>query len=393
MLDVGAIRRDKGAGSKPRWRAAEGRWEARWTRPDGRRKSEYSRIPGPAGEKAAAKLRDAAIEAAHAGVDPSLMPLADYLDAYLARRASLSDDSRQRYARLVKRIRTSGARNAAGKVIAEIPLIRVKTDDIEDLYAHESASGMAPKGVELLHTLIHGALAKAQTRGKVLRNAADGAERAKVTRIAPDGPGRRRSCAELMDASRGTRLEAFVAVLATTGQRHGELRTLTWADVVEDRIVLRDPEKGGVPRTILLAPRVVRALKASGRRSPRRASPVAAPGTTTTSCSRRRGATVLDPTQVRMELAAIAKAAGLPAITPADAAPRGRDRAARQRRPDEGRPGAARAPDVPADGRHLRARFGDDAAARRRRHHRRETTADRRRRGLRSEHGLIVQRA
>src|SRR4051794_3549962 len=104
MLHVGAIRRDKGAGSKPRWRAAEARgrgmprggairgdrgagsnprgraagggWGARWPPRAGRGKPESPRIRGPAGEKAAAKLRDAAIEAAHAGVDPSLMPLA-----------------------------------------------------------------------------------------------------------------------------------------------------------------------------------------------------------------------------------------------------------------------------------------------------------------------------
>lgn len=315
MLDVGDIRRERGSGSVPRWREAEQRYEVRYTLPDGRRKSIFVRTPGKAGYKQAERLRDAAIEAARAGVDPSLMPFADYIDAYLARRTSLAPESRQRYARLVKGIRESGARNAAGKPIAEIPLIRLRTDDIEDLYLARVRAGVAPKGVELLHTLIHGALAQAATRGKVLRNAADGAERPKVHRVAPDvpdGDGLRR----LMDAARGTRLEAFVAVLATTGLRHGELRTLRWADIAEDRIVLRDPEKGGVPRTILLAPRVVRALRAQRAKIAETRLVRGGAWDDHDLVFPATWGTVLDPTQVRMELAAIAKAAGLPAITP-----------------------------------------------------------------------------
>lgn len=275
MLDVGELRRDKGSGMEPRLRA-DGRWESRYVAADGRRRTVYVRdtCSGPhprracAAAKTCAKLRDEGIAAAAAGIDPSLMPFADYLDSYLERRMNLQPASRERYQRLVRlHVRGSTARDERQVLIATKPVIRIRPDDIESLYLDRQAAGLAPKGIELLHTLIHGALARALERGRVLRNAASGAERPAVRRAAPnvlDGGELRR----LMDAAVGHRLEAFVAVLATTGLRHGELLELTWSAVDLDRgqIVLANPEKGGVPRTLLLAPRVTRTLRAQKAR-------------------------------------------------------------------------------------------------------------------------------
>lgn len=168
MTGVGDIRRDKGTGTAPRWLAASNRWQARYTAADGRRRSVYSPVPGPAGAKACAKLRDEAIAAAAAGIDPSLTPLAEYLDAWLARRRDLSPASRERYGRLIRlHVRESKARDRRGKAIAAKPLIRLSTDDVEDLYLAAEAGGMAPKGIELLHTMLHAALEQAAGRGKV----------------------------------------------------------------------------------------------------------------------------------------------------------------------------------------------------------------------------------
>ena len=80
MADVGEIRRDRGTGSEPRWLEGTRRWQARYVAADGKRKAVYSRVPGPAGKREAAKLRDDMIRATDAGVNPSLMPLAEYLE-------------------------------------------------------------------------------------------------------------------------------------------------------------------------------------------------------------------------------------------------------------------------------------------------------------------------
>lgn len=261
MATVGDLRRDKGTGTAPRWLDATSRWQARYTGVDGRRHAVYSKTPGLAGARECAKLRDQAIAAATAGVDPTLQPLADYLETYLARRTSLEAASRERYARLIAKHVRAGDRNVVGKEIAGIPLARLRTDDLEDLYRARLRSGAAPKSIELLHTLIHGALAQATARGRLVRNPADGAERPTVRRVAPDVYSKAQ-LRELVEAAAGTDLGAFVAVLATTGQRLGELIDLRWADVDLDRgrLTIRAPEKGGVPHAVPLAPSVVRAL-------------------------------------------------------------------------------------------------------------------------------------
>ena len=264
MAAVGELRRDKGTGTAPRWLAASNRWQARYTAADGRQRSVYSPIPGSAGAKACAKLRDEAIAAAAAGVDPSLTPLADYLERWLARRRDLLPASRERYARLVRlHVRGSTARDARGRAIATKPLIRLTTDDVEDLYLAAEAKGMAPKGIELLHTMLHAALEQAAGRGKVLRNAAAGAVRAKVRRAVPEvyDDGQLR---QLLDAAEGTPIAGLVALLATTSLRHGELLELRWSDLELDRarVVIATPEKEGRPRTIPLTPRAARLLRA-----------------------------------------------------------------------------------------------------------------------------------
>jgi integrase len=176
-------------------------------------------------------------------------------------------------------------------VIGSKPLIKVTTDDIEDLYLDRERAGMAPKGIELLHTMIHAALKQAATRGKVLRNAADGATRPKVRRVAPDvyDDGQLQA---LLDAAEGHALGGLVALLATTSLRHGELLDLRWRDIDLDRrrIVLANPEKDGKPRTIPMTGRAVRMLRAHRVRQHEKRLARAARGRTSTTCSPTAGA-------------------------------------------------------------------------------------------------------
>lgn len=256
MLDVGAIRRDKGTGGRPVLRA-DGRYTAQWTDLAGRRRYVYGRT-----ERECERKRDDAIRLANAGVEPSVLTLAAYLERYLARRMNLDEESRERYERLLRlHVRGSAAVDDRGRRIADKPIARLTTDDVEALYLERSAH-LAPKTIGLLHTFIHTALEQAATRGKIVRNPADGAERPSIRRTAPtvlDGAGLR----ALLDAAEGTESEAFVAVDATTGLRHGEILDLRWSAVDWERgcLVLANPEKGGVPRSIPVPPRTIRALR------------------------------------------------------------------------------------------------------------------------------------
>jgi excisionase family DNA binding protein len=96
VLDVGEIRRDKGTGGRPE-RRADGRYTAQWTDLAGRRRYVYGRT-----EKECERKRDDAIRLANAGVEPSVLTLAAYLERYLARRMNLDEESRERYERLLR---------------------------------------------------------------------------------------------------------------------------------------------------------------------------------------------------------------------------------------------------------------------------------------------------
>lgn len=259
MLDVGD-RRDKGTGSTPKQRA-DGRWQSYVTMPSGRRRYVYART-----EKACGRRRDDLAAQALAGVDPSAVPFAVYLDRYLARRLGLDPASVRKYATYVCHVRRAEAKDERGHRIADKPIARLTTDDVETLYAGFRSS-LAPKTIEGLHGFLHGALAQAVARGRILRNPSTGAERPKVPRTTPkvlDGDALR----ALMDAAEGTRLEAYVAILATTGLRPGEVVVLRWDDVDWERgcLVLASPEKDGVPRSVPLAPRTIRALRSQKAR-------------------------------------------------------------------------------------------------------------------------------
>lgn len=308
---MGEIRRDKGTGSRPRWLETSRRWQARYVGADGVRRSVYSTIPGPKGEKECARKRDEALRATEAGLTPSQQPLAEYLERYLERRSrNLSAASVARYRRLV-------GYHVKPTPQGRIPIARLQPDDLDDLYSGRLAAGMAPKGIELLHTLIHGALAQAATRGHVIRNAADVVERPRVRRTVPivyDGEQLR----ALLDAAEGHRLGGFIALLSTVALRHGELLELRWSDVEldEGRLVLANPEKGGIPRTILLAPRAVRMLRA--HRARQAADRLAAGGAyeETGYVFANRWGERGDESWNREQLRAIAKAKGLPPVTP-----------------------------------------------------------------------------
>lgn len=244
-------RRDKGTGLV-RWRV-DGRWEGRYVDADGRKRSVYVRTPGRRGERECQRLVEERIAQAASGIRPSSMPLAAYVDHWIVRNRTLQAQSATRYRDLVRL-------HIAPSEQGSIPLIKLQPEDVEDLYADRLDAGCSPKSIELIHTVLRGALAQAAKRGHVVRNVA-------ALVRPPRIPRRKRAVLTIDEVERmiavGDRLAALWTLAYQVPIREGELLGLVWDDVDLDRgqLVLADPEKDGVPRTLLLPRRTIRALR------------------------------------------------------------------------------------------------------------------------------------
>ncbi|MDQ3342192.1 MAG: site-specific integrase [Actinomycetota bacterium] len=125
--------------------------------------------------------------------------------------------------------------------IGGIPLQALTAEHLDGLYRElersgkRDGTGLAPKSVRHVHTMIHKALRDATERGHVLRNVADLAN--------PPTQKQARSSAARERVWTGAQLQAFLAhvatdrlvaawhLFATTGLRRAELLGLRWTDV------------------------------------------------------------------------------------------------------------------------------------------------------------------
>lgn len=250
------MRRTKGTGSTPRWREVEKRWECRFVDATGKKRSVYSAIPGRAGERACASKRDDGLKLALSGISPSKMALADYLDRFIARNPRRwGSDTVQRYGELS---RTHVRPSDAGR----IGVGRLQPEHLEDLY---DSLRVSPKTVELLHCAVRAALTQAAERGHAVRNVAALVKPPRVPKFRPTDLTADQVRAVLASSEEAEdRLTALWTLGAQTGIREGELLALTWGDIDFGRgaIILRDPEKDGIPRPVRLAKRSLRLLRA-----------------------------------------------------------------------------------------------------------------------------------
>jgi len=116
--------------------------------------------------------------------------------------------------------------------IGNVPLVKLTPGHVRDLQRALTNADMAPSGVELVHTVISGALKSAMRMELVWRNVAQGVSPPRRTRRElnlPDVPSIRR----LLEAAREDRhpLHPALHLAAYCGMRRGEILGLTWADV------------------------------------------------------------------------------------------------------------------------------------------------------------------
>lgn len=198
----------------------DGRWEARITLDDGKRKSFYGKTRQEVSRllTEALRNRDTGI-----GVLSDRQTTAQYLESWLeTTKHTLKPRTWKRYTELV--------RLHIIPIIGSISLSKLTAQQVQALYARKMEQGLSSTTVHHLHAVLHRALDRAVRLGLVYRNASDmvDAPRMRHHEMATLAAEQARA---LLTAAKGDRLEALYVLALATGMRQGELLALKWRDV------------------------------------------------------------------------------------------------------------------------------------------------------------------
>jgi len=255
----------RGNGEGNIYQHKDGRFVARVTGADGRRKAFYGRTR----DEAAGRLNDA-LRSIRNGVSlPSdLLTVADFAAQWLkAIQSTVRPRTNEIYESLV--------RVHVIPRIGKIKLARLSPADLQRVYADLTTAGLSPKSVRHVHVLIHNMLEKAVRWDVMIRNVADLVEPPRVPPrdlVVLDGTQAR----AFLTACRGHRLEALFVLALTTGARSGELLGLSWDQVdlpagtisirrslqeLGGKLVLTEPKTRRSRRTVAIPAVAVEALR------------------------------------------------------------------------------------------------------------------------------------
>ena len=211
----------------------DGRWEAQFRMPDGRRKCLYGRSR----RDVLRKLRESRWQLAQGlPVSSRNLHLGDYLDYWLEVTATtVRPSTYENYELNARRLKEQ---------LGQVPLIRLSPHGIQDAYGRLRASGLSAYSVLQAHRTLHRSMAHAFHWGLITRNPAE--------LVHPPRPRKREMTAlapadlrALFEHARGDRLEALWLVLGTGGLRIGEALGLTWeaVDLDAGRVVVKQALK------------------------------------------------------------------------------------------------------------------------------------------------------
>ncbi len=111
-----------------------------------------------------------------------------------------------------------------------IPVQKLTPEKIRAFYRQKIDEGSKPRTVGLIHAALHRALEDAVKQGLVARNVAKLVSPPRIDRY--DAHTLTVEQAEkLLEAARGSRLDALLILALTTGMRRGELLALRWDDI------------------------------------------------------------------------------------------------------------------------------------------------------------------
>lgn len=204
---------------------ADGRWQARITLEDSRRKAFYGKTRREAQQKLVAALGDR-----DRGLPVDVgerQTVAHYLATWLETvKPTLRPRTWKGYAGLLNR--------HVVPVLGRTVLAKLTAQEVQRLYSARLEAGLSSTTVHHLHAVLHRALGQAVRLGLVARNVCDLVD---VPRMAEHEMRvlDRDQVRRLLSAVQGERLAALYMLAITTGMRQGELLALRWSDVDLDR--------------------------------------------------------------------------------------------------------------------------------------------------------------
>lgn len=211
--------------SQGKWRGCiykrpDGRWTARLTLLNGRRKDFYGRTREEVNNRLTRALVD---QQKGLPIVSERQTVAQFFASWLESvQPSLRTRTYVTYEGLI--------RLHAEPSIGRIVLSRLTPQRLQALYTERLEAGLGPQSVLHLHAVIHRGLEQAVRWNLVQRNVADFVTPPRVQRyemrmLDPDQAKR------FLEAANGDRLEALYVLALTTGMRFGELPALRWKDV------------------------------------------------------------------------------------------------------------------------------------------------------------------
>ena len=217
-----AKKRGNGEGSITKRR--DGRYMGRYTvhtTKGPKRRAVYGRTRKEAADKLAKALSD---RVEGIVVDDENMTVGEYLDVWLKSsvRGSVRQSTYDRDASLVN--------NHLRPALGGIRLKKLSASHVQGFYRDRLDQGLSPSTVHKMHAILHKALSQALAWHMVQRNVTE------VVRPPRPAPKEMRplipeEARRLLEAARGSRLEALYVLAVTTGMRQGELLALRWQDV------------------------------------------------------------------------------------------------------------------------------------------------------------------
>jgi integrase len=230
---------------------ADGRWEARLSLPDGKRKSFYGKTQQEVQRKLKRAQRD--IEEGLPLVNEK-QTVEGYLTSWLdIMKYRIDASSLDRYRTYYRAIIAQ---------IGNLPLTKVTAQHLQHLYSALLEKGWSAGTVNALHGMLHDALKQGTRLGVVQRNVVD----------LVDPPRRQEHDMQVLTPEQvrvflasvaGDRFEALYVLVLSTGLRAGEVFALGWQDInlVEKTLSVRRAWQRTNTEYLLTLPKTVRARR------------------------------------------------------------------------------------------------------------------------------------
>lgn len=228
----------------------DGRWEARLSLDDGRRKSFYGKTRQEVQRKLAQAQRD--LEGGLPVVGER-QTLGQYLSTWFASsKHRLKQSSYRRY--------RTNLRFHILPALGNVPLSKLTAQRLQAFYTAKFDAGLSASTVANIHTVVHSALKEAVHLGLVQRNVADLVQKPRRRRTKQQTLSEKQ-VRTFLHAIKGNRLEALYIIALSTGMREGELLGLRWQEVDFERgllhVTLSLQESDGPVRRVLDEPKTV----------------------------------------------------------------------------------------------------------------------------------------